>query len=344
MLISSGRIHPVAVGDHVYLVEDIQYRITKLSPDSDSVCLQKINSRDRPFKRSIRQIWLPPPTTSESFASADLPTTNCFCPEPLPPPVLPDVMDTSTQANMDKETALNDWVTVTTDFSSVTQLDKAFQDARREAEVYYDMYTEADLAAASARKQIEQLTAESQQLRSSLDDLNRTHNSLMADSLRHLEEIGSLRTQLTSLDGSHTKALASMIQHHLLSLPTDFNDPATPDDTFYHFLCCNPSADMSTLVRHANTLLRCLHPDTASPTTDHAVAASRLVPLLANIKRVLTHPGLRKVYDHCGLLGFCRLLDSSLRCYRCTPRDADDNFTKQGRCEFPQLFMLFSTS
>ena len=206
------------------------------------------------------------------------------------------------------------------------------------------MYTEADLAAASARKQIEHLTAESQQLRSSLDDLNRTHNSLMADSLRHLDEISSLRTQLTSLDGSHTKALASMIQHHLLSLPTDFNEPATPDDTLYHLFCCNPSADMSTIVRHANTLLRCLHPDKTSPTTDHAVAASRLVPLLTNIKRVLTHPGLRKVYDHCGFLGFRRLLDSSLRCYCCTPRDADDNFTKQGQCEFPQLFMLFSTS
>ena len=220
MLTSSGRIHPVADGDHVYLVEDIQYRITKLSPDSDSVCLQKINSRDRPFKRSFRQILLPPPVTSESSASADLPTTNCFCPEPLPPPVLPDVMDTSIQTDMDKKSALNDWVTVTTYFSSVTQLNKAFQDARREPEVFYDMYTEADLATASARKQIEHLTAESQQLRFSLDDLNRNHNSLMANSLRHLDEIKSLRTQLTSLDGSHTKALASMIQHHLLSLPT----------------------------------------------------------------------------------------------------------------------------
>ena len=166
---------------------------------------------------------------------------------------------------MDKESALNDWVTATTDFFSVTQLDKAFQDARREAEVFYDMYTEADLADASARKQIEHLTSESQQLRSSLDDLNRTHNRLMADSLRHLDEISSLRTQLISLDGSHTKALNSMIQHHLLSLPTDFNDPATPDDTLYHFLCCNPSADMSTIVRHANTFLRCLHPDKTLP-------------------------------------------------------------------------------
>ena len=344
MLTSSRCIHPVAVGDHVYLVEDIQYRITKLSPDSHSVSLQKINSRDRPVKRSIRQIWLPPPATSESFASADLPTTNYFCPEPLPPPVLPDVMDTSMQDDRDKESGLNDWVTVTTDFSSVTQLDKAFQDARREAEAFYDMYTEADLAASSAQKQVEHLTTESQQLRSSLDDLIRTHNSLMADSFRHLEEIRPLRTHLTSLDGSHTKALDSMMQHHVLSLPTDFNDPATPDDTFYHFLRCNPSADMSTIVRHANTLLRCLHPDKATPTTHYAVAASRLVPLLTIIKRVLTHPGLRKVYDHCGLLGFRRFLDSSLRCYRCTPRDADDNFTKPGRCEFPQLFMLSSTS
>ena len=116
VLTSSGRIHPVAVGDHVYLVEDIQYHTTKLSPDSDSVCLQKINSRNRPFKRSIRQFWLPPPTTSEYFAFTDLPRTNCFCPEPLPPPVLPEVMDTSIQADKDKESALNDRVTVTTDF------------------------------------------------------------------------------------------------------------------------------------------------------------------------------------------------------------------------------------
>ena len=142
------------------------------------------------------------------------------------------------------------------------------------------MYTELDSAAASTRRQIEHLTAESQQLRSFLDDLNRTHNSLMADSLRHLDEISSLRTQLTSIDGSHTKAIASMVQHYLLSLPTDFNDPANPDDTLYHFLCCNPSADVSTIFRHANTLLRCLHPHKTSPTTDHAGAGSRLFPSL----------------------------------------------------------------
>ena len=117
----------------------------------------------------------------------------------------------------------------------------------------------------------------------------------MADSLRHLEEISCLRTHLSSLDGSHTKALPSMIQHHLLSLPNDFKDSATRDDTFYHFLCCNPSADMSAVVRHANTLLGCLHPDKASPSTDHAVAASHFAPLLNNIKRVLTHHGLQSV-------------------------------------------------
>ena len=153
----------------------------------------------------------------------------------------------------------------------------------------------------------------------------------MADSFRHLEEISSLRTHLTSLDNSHTKALTSLIQHHILSLPTDFNEPATPDDIFYHFLCSNSSADMPTVARHANTLLHRLHPDKASPSTDHAVAASRFVPLLTNIKRVFTHPGLRMVYDHCGLLGFHRLLDSSHRCYHCTPTNADGNFTKQGR-------------
>ena len=60
VLTSSGRIHSVAVNDHVFLVEDLQYRVTKIFPEEGSVRLQKINCRNRPFKRSLKHIWLPP--------------------------------------------------------------------------------------------------------------------------------------------------------------------------------------------------------------------------------------------------------------------------------------------
>ena len=100
VLKTSARVHPVAVKDHVFLVGNLQYRVNKVWPESDTVCLQKITTRDRPFKRFIRrQIWLPPPPTADSSDSVDLPSSNCFCPEPLPPPVLRAVEDISKQAD-----------------------------------------------------------------------------------------------------------------------------------------------------------------------------------------------------------------------------------------------------
>ena len=110
-----------ALGNHhVVLFENLQYSVTKICPQSDNVCLQEINTRDRPLKRSIR--------------SVDLPSRNCFRPERLPHPVLPDVedvslqadaevMDVSVRADFDGTTAQDTWVNLTTDFSSVTQIE-----------------------------------------------------------------------------------------------------------------------------------------------------------------------------------------------------------------------------
>ena len=53
VMTSSGRVAPVNVGDTVLLVEDVRYRVQKLFPADGTVVLQKINTRDRPFKRFI---------------------------------------------------------------------------------------------------------------------------------------------------------------------------------------------------------------------------------------------------------------------------------------------------
>ena len=61
---------------------------------------KRSNCRDSPFKRSLKQIWLPPLATCEVSVTADLPTANCFYPEPIPPQILPDVSDSAVQVDM----------------------------------------------------------------------------------------------------------------------------------------------------------------------------------------------------------------------------------------------------
>ena len=361
VMTSSGRVTPIAVGDTVLVVEDVRFRVTKLFPDNQTVILQKINTRERPFKRHINQLWVPPPVTVDASTGMDMPV-QCDCPDPEPPKC---VMEMSTQVDLHTAQAYDDWCSLMTDFSSVDKLDQAFKEAKEEAIKYFelckaaqsqitDLQTELDTLQQTAATNLQQLsnehsthiaalTADNQHLRQTLQDLNNTHNNLMQDSLRHLDEIANLRTKLSKTDNASQTALLELIRAHLLSLPTDFDDDDTPDDALYHFLCCHPSASHETLVQHANTLLRFLHPDkTDDCSSSNIAAAARLVPLLTSIKRVLTRPPLRAVYDHCGLVGLKRLLDDNLRCFTCAPRDSDYCRLPQGRMEYPHLCVLFS--
>ena len=204
------------------------------------------------------------------------------------------------------------------------------------------MYTDSDKALTAARASIDKLITQVQQLRAFIQDLNILHNSLMKDSVDNLEEISSLRTRLSQTDNPHIKALSKTPQRNLLSLPTDLSAASTPDDSLYQYLCSNPSADMATIAQHTNTFIRSLNLDkTGSSINPPAVTASRQTLVLTNIKRVLTQPTLRAVYDYCGLTGLQELLDNHLRCPLCTPSDANGSPTRQGRCEYQHLFLLF---
>ena len=343
VLTSSGRIPPVAVNDHVFLVEDLQYRVTKIFPEEGSVRLQKINCRDRPFMRSLKQIWLPPPATSEVSVTEDLPTANCFCPEPIPPQFLPDVSDSAVQVDLPQRDAMDEWVSLMTDYSSVDNLEKAVSEARQQLEQSQLQLRSTQQAEAALHSQVASLTAEVGHLRSRLQDLNDTHNDLMNHSMAQLETIGSLRTQLTN-KSSNAEPVLHLLRQLLLTLPTDFDDDLTPDDTLYHFLCCPPDADTATLSGRANLLLKCLHPDKSPNPEDPLVQeAGRLVTLITLIKRTLTTPALRQVYNHCGLAGLRRLLRSTLRCPRCTPSSPNGFPAPQGRLEYPQLELLLNS-
>ena len=186
------------------------------------------------------------------------------------------------------------------------------------------------------RSEHEALLRDKEQLKASLADSNATHIQLMAHSLQQTEQIGELRSTLP-------EPILCRLRQLLVTLPTDFDEEMTPDDSLYHFLCGSPDADAPTLSSNSNLLLRSLHPDKSStPEARLVQAAGRLVPLITIIKRNLTSPLIRKVYDHCGLVGLRRLLQCSLRCPMSIPCAPDGVPTRQGRLECPQLQLLFS--
>ena len=313
--------------------------MTKLFPEEGSVRLQKINCRDRPFKRSLKQIWLPPPATCEVSVTADLPSANC--PEPIPHQILPDISHSAVQVDMPQRDAMDEWVCLMTDYSSVDNLEKAVTEARKQLEQSQLQLRSTQQTEAALHSQVASLTTEVEHLRSRVQDFTDSHNDLMNHSMTQLETIGSLRSQLTN-KSSTAEPILRLLRQLLLTLPTDFDDDLTPDDT-YRFLCCAPDADTATLSGSANLLLKCLHPDKFPTPEDPLVqAAGRLVTLITLIKRTLTTPALRQVYNHCGLEGLRRLLRSTLRCPRCTPSAPNGFPAPQGRLEYPQLELLLS--
>ena len=215
----SGRVAPVGVGDVVHLVEDTRYVLKKLFPDGRTCHLQKLNDNRPPFRRCLNQLWVPPPLTAESVVEVDLPTTNCLCPDPVPPKIKDDAQ---VQVDFIKEDAMDEWCNLIKDFSSVEHLKRAFNDAKRECSKLHEGFLEAYSQLKTLQAENDILQTRNEELRTALTDLNSTHNSLMADSLTKIAEISDLRTRLARTDNSSSNAILSLIRGHLLSLPRDF--------------------------------------------------------------------------------------------------------------------------
>ena len=131
-------------------MEYLKYRVQKLFPSDGTVVLQKINTRDRPFKRFISHLWALPPSTYDAVADVDMPLAHCLCPEPEPPRLLPDTRDSTTQVDVPSTTNdLDKWCSLMTDYSSVDRLQQAFYEAGVEARTCFDLNSQllTDLAA-----------------------------------------------------------------------------------------------------------------------------------------------------------------------------------------------------
>ena len=168
----------------------------------------------------------------------------CDCADPEPPRLLPHMSDFGIQVEMETSTAHDTWCSLMTDYSSVDRLQRAFDEAKVEAQTYFDLNSQLleDMAEAQrkANAEITQLRSENEallrdkeQLKASLADLNATHNELMAHSLNQTEQIGELRSTLP-------EPILCLLRRLLVTLPTDFDEEMTPDDTLYHFLCSPP--------------------------------------------------------------------------------------------------------
>ena len=333
MVTCSGRVHPLAVNDNVHLVEDIQYQVTKIFPEEGTVRLKKINSSDRPFKRSLHQIWLPPPPTCEVSVSVDLPTNNCLCPDPEPPRILPDIADKATQTDSNN--------------SSFQQLEDAYQEIKKQLKHAEARLTYSNEVRTSTARTLHEKEEECDKLANQLKNLNDTHNELMNHSLQQMKKIHGLEDRLrkqqnnpttTTQSESPNENVLQLLRRLLLTLPTDLDKDYSPDDILYYFICSSPSDNLSTLTNNANLLIKSLHPDRSTIPNDPLVQEARNLPgLIKRIKHAITNPAIRQVYDHCGLPGLHRLLSCKLRCTACIPRRPDGAPARQGGLEYPQL-------
>ena len=124
--------------------------------------------------------------------------------------------------------------------------------------------------------------------------------------MEQIETINSLRSQLTS-KSSKFEAVLRLPRKILLTLPTDFDDDFTPDDTLNHFLCqmltqrllpdgcvfCR-KVSTQTILRRQMTLW-CRQP------------AAWWLSSLILIRRTLITPAIRQT-NQCGLEGLRGLL------------------------------------
>ena len=129
-------------------------------PSNGNVVLQKIDTRDRPFKCSLSQLWVPPPSTHDAVADVDMPLAHCLCPEPGSPSLLRDTCDSTTQVDIPSTTNdLDKWCSLMTDYSSVDRLQQAFNEARIEARTYFDLNSQLLTDIATVRQEADEAVA-----------------------------------------------------------------------------------------------------------------------------------------------------------------------------------------
>ena len=133
--------------------------------------------------------------------------TNQHQTEPTPPPVLPDTNDTGVQCCVDADEYS---AFLTQQFDDVTTLERAFNEARKEASNVLDVLCE----------QVEKSQAledEHEKLKQRLSTFTTENEALLKRTFELTDELASLRTLTVS--HRHTPVLQRMLAHHVTRLP-----------------------------------------------------------------------------------------------------------------------------
>ena len=135
-LLSSGRVQSLADEYVVRLLDKDDYRVKRINPATQTVVLQKNNSNNRCFARPATEIWLPPPISHSLSVEVDCPPPAAFRdsspvpPKLIPPKLIVDTCDRAVDASLDADDSIE---LLVSEFSSVGELSKGFEEARAAA-------------------------------------------------------------------------------------------------------------------------------------------------------------------------------------------------------------------
>ena len=146
------------------------------------------------------------------------------------PPVLPDTNDTGVQCCVDTDEYS---AFLTKQFDNVAILERAFNEARREASNTLDVLCEQ-------LEKSQALEHANEQLKQRLSTLTTENESLLKRTFELTDELATLRKLATS--HRHTPVLQRMVAHHVTRLPLHSEAEDAPDNLLFDLLGCTPTA------------------------------------------------------------------------------------------------------
>ena len=120
-LLSDWRVHFLARGHIVRMLDVMDYRVIRCNPQRQTVIIKKINSKKRPLGKNATELWLDAPSKSTIAADVNFDPVpmEWDCTSPVPAPVHPDMVDATVEASLGQDESLE---LLAEEFSSVQEL------------------------------------------------------------------------------------------------------------------------------------------------------------------------------------------------------------------------------
>ena len=310
-LLSDGRVHHLARGHIVRVLDVMDYHVIRCNPHRQTVMIQKINSNDRPFGRNATELWLPPPSKSTIAIDVNFDPIpmECDCPSPLPPRVYPDMIDATVEASLGQDESLE---LLAEEFSSVQDLHSQLEEARKASEVTFNLMKESVEMSRQRAEHITALETEIEGFKVRLKTLTEENESLLRHSFEQSAELSTLRLE-TATTSNH-QLTTKMLCHQMSTYPPSLD--YVDNNLLFHLLCSPSTSTTEELKENARHLLRLIHPD-KNPSVSPAVA--KLVPIIKETRNILTDPTLNRIYQCCGIQGVRRAQRRLRTCMDCDP-------------------------